>query len=210
MKKAFTMLELVMVIVVIGILAAVIIPRTDSNSLREAATQVISHIRYTQHLAMVDDEFDSTDANWYKKRWQIIVDSSVSTDGTPAYTIFSDTSGNGTPDVGEMAVNPLDSSKVLSGGYDGVYNTSNAIATREMNLGKYGINAYSLTGGCSGARISFDHMGRPLQGDLSSMTASYNTIASQRLLTQTCNIVLTGDDGNITISIEPETGYAHI
>ncbi|MCF6310454.1 MAG: type II secretion system GspH family protein, partial [Sulfurimonas sp.] len=58
MKKAFTMLELVMVIVVIGILAAVMLPRVASDRLAEAATQVISHIRYTQHLAMVDDQFD--------------------------------------------------------------------------------------------------------------------------------------------------------
>ena len=56
-KKAFTMLELVFVIVVSGILAATFIPRFDRDNLQEAADQVISHIRYTQHLAMVDDKF---------------------------------------------------------------------------------------------------------------------------------------------------------
>ena len=61
MKKAFTMLELVFVLVVIGILAAVMIPNMQSTALREAAIQVVSHIRYTQHLAMIDDKFDTTD-----------------------------------------------------------------------------------------------------------------------------------------------------
>ena len=61
MKKAFTMLELVFVIVVAGIIAAVVIPNTKTNPAQEAAIQLLSHIRYTQHLAMVDDKYDSTE-----------------------------------------------------------------------------------------------------------------------------------------------------
>ena len=57
MKKAFTMLELVFVIVVIGILAAAIIPSTRTNPAQEAAIQLLSDIRYTQHLAMIDDKY---------------------------------------------------------------------------------------------------------------------------------------------------------
>lgn len=72
LKKAFTLLELVFVIVVIGILAAVIIPRTKTNNNAEAATKLISMIRYTQHLAIVNDKYNAKDINWYKKRWQIM------------------------------------------------------------------------------------------------------------------------------------------
>ncbi|MBN2895607.1 MAG: type II secretion system protein [Campylobacterales bacterium] len=57
MRRALTMIELVFVIVVIGILSAVLIPRMERDSLREAALQVASHIRYTQHLAIVDDKY---------------------------------------------------------------------------------------------------------------------------------------------------------
>jgi len=85
MKKAFSMLELVFIIVIIGILASVIIPRTETNPLRESAIKLLSHIRYTQHLAMVNDKFASTgDANWYKKRWQIVFSNS-------SYSIVSGT-----------------------------------------------------------------------------------------------------------------------
>lgn len=211
MKKAFTMMELIFVIVVIGILAAVVIPRTGSNKLREAAIQVVSHIRYTQHLAMVDDKFNSADATWYEKRWQIIFGTSAYTNSTPAYTIFSDTSGTGQPDISEMAINPLDSSKVLSGGYSGILHTTNDAnqVTKEMNLGHYGITGYNLAGGCSGARVSFDHLGRPFRGDLSSMTGAYSA-PTQRLITSQCRITLTDSSGNVVIAIEPETGYAHI
>ena len=52
------MLELVFVIVIIGILAAAIIPRMDRDSIYEASEQLLSHIRYTQHLAMTDNIYD--------------------------------------------------------------------------------------------------------------------------------------------------------
>ncbi len=65
------MLELVIVIVVAGILAAVMIPRLERDNLREAAEQVVRHIQYTQHLAMVNDVYDDTNANWYQNRWSI-------------------------------------------------------------------------------------------------------------------------------------------
>ncbi|OIP58356.1 MAG: prepilin-type N-terminal cleavage/methylation domain-containing protein [Helicobacteraceae bacterium CG2_30_36_10] len=71
MKKAFTMLELVFVIVVVGILAAIIIPNTRTNPVREGAVALLSHIRYAQHLAMVDDKFDAANPLWFRDRWQI-------------------------------------------------------------------------------------------------------------------------------------------
>ena len=81
MKKAFTMLELVFVLVVIGILAAVMLPQMQSTKLREAAIQVVSHIRYTQHLAMIDDKFNANDGLWFRKRWELLFGSSLNAGG---------------------------------------------------------------------------------------------------------------------------------
>lgn len=72
MKKAFTLLELVFVIVVIGILAAVILPRVKTDPVAEAAVNLLSQIRYTQHLAIIDDKFAKNNT-WYKDRWQIVL-----------------------------------------------------------------------------------------------------------------------------------------
>ena len=65
------MLELIFVIIVIGILAAAIIPRMDRDTLYEASEQLLSHIKYTQHLAMTDNVYDDTDTTWYANRWRI-------------------------------------------------------------------------------------------------------------------------------------------
>ena len=71
MKKAFTLLELVFVIVIAGILAFVLIPKSSDTKLLESANQLISHIRYAQQLALNNDQFDPNDKDWHKKMWRI-------------------------------------------------------------------------------------------------------------------------------------------
>ncbi|MBU1217155.1 type II secretion system GspH family protein [bacterium] len=215
MKKAFTMLELVFVIVVVAILAAVIIPNTRTNPVQEAGIQVLSHIRYTQHLAMVDDKYNPNDTKWYKGRWQLIFYKGDNSSDLPAYNIFSDSSGySGEPNTSELAIDPLNSLRLMSGGYSGTndLNVSHAnfMGSKKMNLGlSYGITSYKLSGGCTGARISFDHLGRPIKGDLSSMTGAYEA-GTQRLITSSCTITLTDGSETAIITIRPETGYASL
>lgn len=208
MKKAFTLLELVFVVVVIGILAAVVIPSTKTNPLQEAAIQVASHIKYTQHLAMIDDKFDTNTAFWYKQRWQLVFGNAVPPNNDTSYTIFSDSDGlGGDADIGEIAVNPQDPSLLLSGGYGHTITTEHSKMTGKMNLeSSYGVSKVSFNGGCSGLRISFDHLGRPMKGDQSSMNGPYRA-PTKRLITAVCNIVLTDGSDSITIKVEPETGY---
>ncbi|WP_331774318.1 prepilin-type N-terminal cleavage/methylation domain-containing protein [Sulfurospirillum sp. 1612] len=216
MKKAFTMMELVFVIVIIGIISAMIAPNFQRNSVREAADQLISHIRYTQHLAMIDDQYNPSDPNWYEKRWQLLIGKSSSgtlnSGGYYAYTIFSDTSTSGNPDPGEIATNPLDNTKLLSGGFSNTLDWEDERATKALNIGsKYGITNVT-TSGCAGAkRIAFDYLGRPIKGNISSDISPYRaTSATISLLTSQCAITITDGTTSVTIAIEPETGYAHI
>jgi len=213
MKKAFTMLELVFVIVVIGILSYMAASSFQRNPLREAADQLVMHIRYTQHLAMIDDKFDPSDSSWYKERWQIVFNSDEYTYNQWAYTIFSDGNKNANPNLtlGEVAINPLNSGQYLTGGYSGIIYSDGDGSTPEMNLGKkYGISNIILSSTCTyynSQRISFDYLGRPLKGVPSGFSAIYQ---ANRIITNDCNISLIGSDGNITITIEPETGYTYI
>ena len=213
MKKAFSLIELVFVIVIIGILSAVLAPSFKRDTLQEAANQIASHIRYTQQLALHDNKFDSSNSVWYKGRWQLIFGASAThTDGKIAYSIFSDKPGyTGKPGITELAKNPLNPTQYLSGGYAGVLHTSDARAMKELNIGKkYGITIVNLSGGCSGKRISFDYLGRPLKGDSSSMNSKYAKNNTSRLITAICNIQITNGTDTKTISIYPETGFVKI
>ena len=204
MKKAFTMMELIFVIVIIGIIAVVVIPRTGSNKLVEAATQVISHIRYTQHLAMVDDKFNANDSNWYKKRWQIRFRRSSNMSG---YVIFSDLNAQRNVDVGERAIDPL--TKKIIDGFNG-YKDANLTLSYNIVGDNTGIvqscftNDGSLVTSNRGV-FSFDHLGRPYSG-LSNATS-----ATQYLITGNCDLTLKDRSGaSITIRVHPESGYACI
>ena len=74
-KKAFTMLELVIVIVAVGILALAALPRLDRDQLGSAVDDIMTAVRKTQLLAMQDNTFDPTDPNWNTRRWRIRVSS---------------------------------------------------------------------------------------------------------------------------------------
>jgi prepilin-type N-terminal cleavage/methylation domain-containing protein len=217
MKKAFTLLELVFVIVVIGILAALILPRTKTNPVQEAAVQVLSHIRYTQHLAMVDDKYNANDADWYKERWQILFSSNGSSDNKWAYTIFADIVGlhTGNPNETEIAINPANHNQRMTGGQTSSVNldikNANFVGMSKMNLGQsYNITGVTFSNSCSvggSTRLAFDYLGRPLIGSLTGLASPYNIT---HLLQNDCNITLTDGTESAIIQISPETGYAKV
>jgi prepilin-type N-terminal cleavage/methylation domain-containing protein len=125
-KSAFTLLELIFVIVVIGILAVTFIPKFGASKLTEAANQLVSDIRYTRHLALIDDKYDPDMQYWYKHRWEIAFSTAH---GTVAYYIFSDSpsittgaydgnpgANNNYTDV-EVATNPENKHLYMVGGF---------------------------------------------------------------------------------------------
>ena len=186
MKKAFTMLEFVFVIVAIGIISAVLIPRLNNSPTQQGAIDLLSQIRYTQHLAMTDDSLDTSDPNWYKNRWQIRFNGNK-------YSIVHE---NNT----KYALDPL----------------KRDVEIKDVDLHeKYGMTV-SVTGTECGTKIgdeyiiSFDHLGRPIAGDLSDATTPYSGPHMSLVQTDDCKITLTNGDGNATISITPETGYVSL
>ena len=204
-RHAFTMVELVLAIVVLGILAALAIPRLERDLRQEAADNILSAIRYTQHLALTDDKTDPFDSAWQKKLWKIQFTVSTDPDGT-FYTISSDSNKNGSVSKEESAIDPA------NGKY--FYNTggwSSGIATDEspnLFIGhRYGIDALSTSGGCANIHhIAFDHLGRPHVG-VGSAANDYRTY-----MNADCNLTFgfAGGEENVTITITKETGYAYI
>jgi len=172
MKKAFTMLELVFVIVVAGIIAAVVIPNTKTNPAQEAAIQLLSHIRYTQHLAMVDDKYDSTNANWFQNRWQIRV-------AGDTYSVVSDNNTN-------FALDPSNNDQNLSINLNDDYSV-----TITSDGSCPAANPTSVI-------ISFDHLGRPFVGALATNYGQLMATPCQLTLTsgtETVDINITQETG---------------
>jgi len=210
---AFTMLELVMVIVVLGILAALAIPRLDRDLRQEAADNILSAIRYTQHLALIDDKTDPFDPAWQKKMWRIRFQRSSIDNKAISYAIFTDLDANGSPRMTECAIDPS------NGKYFYNQNASTTIDSSEspnVFIGKlYGIrlenggtHGISFAGGCSAyTHIAFDHFGRPHSG-IDSATNKY-----EKYMKTDCSITfhfINTSINPVKIIILKETGYTYI
>lgn len=180
------MIELVFIIVVIGILAAVIIPNTRTNPLQEAAIDLLSKIRYTQHLAIVNDTFNASDPTWYQKRWAIKLDTT-----NHHYSVVNN---------GVYAVDPSKSTtKYEDIDLNARYGVEISVTGTECSRNTSGVHT-----------ISFDYLGRALAGDLANATSPYNGTNFGLIQSSNCNIILSSGSQSATINISPETGYAKV
>ncbi len=196
-RTAFTMLELILVIVVLGILAALAMPRLDRDLRQEAEDNILSAIRYTQHLALIDDKTNPSDGSWQKKLWMIQF---TQFGGKLRYRIGADTNGGGAIDKVEAAIDPI------NGKY--IYNNSTSLQSDEspnVFLGKkYGIDSLSLSGSCTSQHIAFDNLGRPFNG----ITTATNNFS--KYMTSACTMAFGFESSGISdliITISQETGY---
>lgn len=210
-RKAFTMLELVFVIVVLGILAALALPRMDRDLRQEAADNILSAIRYTQHLALNDDKTNPFGGNWQRALWQIRFTPSGS---TWSYTIGANTdyaTGGTDIDKIEAAIDPINGQYMFN---DNPTNPLNDESPNIFITKKYGIDTITFNN-CQGTQnttanhIAFDHLGRPHRGVTNNGSNDYRTYVN----TGDCTITFTFESSGITplvLNIAQETGYAHI
>jgi len=214
-KPAFTMIELVFVIVVIGILAAIALPRLDRDLKQEAADSILSDIRYTQHLALMDNKHKFDKAKWQQRFWRIVFSTCTGTDRY--YMIGTDedmsSSTNAFFSKNEAAIDPSNGKPMFwtNGGTGCSDGGDGTVSERIFITKKYGITNILASGGCSNTaqsmgHIGFDNLGRPHYGFSGSAQPDYASI-----MTQTCKFKFTLSDGDtFSIDIEPETGYAYI
>lgn len=206
-RFGFTLIELIFVILLLGILAATAVSRSDSDDdLYAAADQLANHIRYTRHLAMIEDPFDPMDSEytgsghtgeWYRARWQIMFSPTY----PMIYIVFSDRDRGGQPSDDEIAFSPMDQEPMGSvtsklGSYEGLTNLGS-----RYNVTSVTIENYAITGGntCTTDRVMFDTIGRP---HCSNPSGPYEKLAMETIV---LNINHAG--GRCRIQIQPVTGY---
>lgn len=199
-RYAFSLMELVFVIVIVGIVSAAVIPRFERDSLYEMAEQVSAHIRYTQHLAMSDNIYMDDRSRWFQARWQI---GFVNGPCGLYYRVGSDrdlSSGNGRFSNAEAARDPL--TRTL------IYNNNTPCSYRDgwhkgvLLTQKYDITTMSSS--CNTQTIAFDHIGRPYTG-------VGGTSATDGLMREDCHYTFTHAGGSsVRITVTAETGYVYI
>lgn len=214
LRTGFTMIELVMAIVVLGILAAMAMPKLDRDIKQEAADNILSHIRYTQHLALTDNKHIFNNAKWQQRFWRIVF--STCTENDRYFMIGSDddmeSASNAFFDRYEAATDPKNGKLYFWTSGQSCSNGGDTGSSEDIFISKkYGITAVQSSGSCgnppnSMGHIGFDNLGRPHYGFSSSATPDYSS-----LITSTCTFTFTLSDGTtFSIDVKPETGYAQI
>jgi prepilin-type N-terminal cleavage/methylation domain-containing protein len=199
-KKAFTMLELVLAIIVLGILASLTIPRLDRDLRQEAEVKIISAIRYTQNLALSDNKTEPKDSNWQQKLWQIKFDTTLL-----FYVVFSDNNKDSSAQKNEATLDPANGKYMYHAENDTSFDESDESPAIFLEK-KYGIKSIALTGDplCAGKdHIAFDAWGRP-HSDIGNATHVYSTY-----LKSNCTVTFKFKDSNfndLILEINAETG----
>jgi type II secretory pathway pseudopilin PulG len=204
------MLELVIVIVVLGILAAMAIPRMDRDMRQEAADHILAQIRYTQHLALNDYKHKFDSELWQRRFWHITF-GSCSGNTVKFYMIGSDDDMTGSTNASfaktEAAIDPVTGKPIFWQNGTVCPKGGDGTVSEDIFLTyKFGIT--NVTNSCGAAHIAFDHLGRPFHGSAftNADAVDYEGYAAKR-----CTFTFTlSDGGNFKIHIEPETGYAYI
>ena len=199
-RNAFNMLELVFLIVVVGVLAAVTIPRMERDNLYEMGEQVASHIKYTQHLAMSESTYRDNLGSWYRARWHISFVNGPcglyyrigsDRDMNTVNGMFTDTESARDPLSGELIYNNNIPCDYHDGWFGGV------LLTKKYNI-------VSMVSSCNTQTIAFDHIGRPYMGvgGATSLTD---------LMRRDCDYTFTDAQGKqLKITVTAETGHAFI
>jgi len=207
-RNAFTMLELVMAIVVIGILAALAMPRIERDLRQDAGDNILSAIRQTQHLALNDNKTNPNSLTWQQTLWQIRFSNGG---GEWWYTIGANNDQSNNLDQAESAFS-ISTGKFL---HSTDASPADPNESKEIFLtAMYGINGVAINdcttpNGTAAMHIAFDYLGRPHGGVTQGGGNDFGTLVTDA---NGCTLTFTFADGspNLNIRIERETGYAFI
>ncbi len=214
-NSAFTMLELVMVIVVIGIITSLANPRYERDIRQEASTSIVSALKYTKHMALTDNVTNPRDDKWQRAFWRFGIQKC--SDNGIFYYIAADKSYGGNIDGSEYINDPANGLKMMGSNAKPCETEPNNGASPNIFLTKnYGIkdggvtftNCDPMSGPTSAKHIGFDYFGRTYRGFTGSDDPDY----SSRVHTD-CKITFdfsNQDIDSLNIIIESGTGYIYV
>lgn len=200
MKKALSLLEIVLVIVLIGVLYTLFIPKKQENKLQELTNRVSLYLSYVRYKALIDDKY-SLDDLWHKKRWTMKF-FRCRNEGGIYFSIYSEDNDKGHPNQSESLKDPLTNKYIYSSNYcqENNENSKYTLLTKNFDIQNVDISCNSTD---SLGQISFGSDGR-----VYSKLSNFTNEASFYEITSPCYIKFTSKTQETSeIKIYPRTAF---
>jgi len=220
-KKAFTMIEFVFVIIILGILASLAMENSNTNLKQKAEDEILSAIRLARQMALIDNKHrPDNNVSWQKAYWRFEYRICTGSGGTKwTYRVGASNDLGLNIDKRESAIDPVNGKFLYTAGDCNSLQpdeSENVLLTKKFGIKNITMSGCKIVGGSSTAKhIAFDFFGRPHRG-----VAGYDKKDEHfsRLVTSDCNITFTmstdedgdGLDDTFSLIVKPETGYAYI
>ena len=158
MKKSFTLLELILVILLLSILYMAFIPKTKINNLDELKEKLTLQIKHLRNKALIDSKYNE-DLKWQKQNWTIKFFRCKKIIGGLYYVIYSDKNKTGHPNQDESLKDPLSNKYIYSSNSceENEKNSKYTLLTKNFNIKSVNISCNKTT---SLGQVSFSYDGK--------------------------------------------------
>lgn len=202
MKKSFTLLELILVILLLSFLTTLFIPKKIDNSLDELKDRIILQMKHLRYKSLINNKYDKEDSLWFKKRWTFKFFRCSKNVGGFYYVMYSDENKKGKPNLEESIKDPLSNKYIYSSNKcEETNNTSKyVLITKKFHIQDINISCNSTS---SIGQISFGNDGK-VYSKLSSEDNNHNDYEIE----EKCTITMKNSKNDeVKIYIENKTGY---
>ena len=203
MKKAFSLIEIFLIISLLGFLYTTFIPKMQINKIDQISDKLVLYLKQTRYKALIDDKHDKDDY-WHKKRWTLKFLKCRKDVGGIYYTIYSDKNASGHPGIDDSLKDSLSLKNIYSSNYckENINNSSYVLISKNFNIQDVIISCNETT---SLGQLSFGGDGK-LYSKLSNDPNDSNSYE----VSDNCKIKLTDTFGEErTIILESNTGYVY-
>lgn len=204
MKKAFSLIELILVITILVFIGSFFVQKSNKSNLEYAANRIALYLKQTRYQALIDNKEKRDDELWHKKRWTLKFLRCNKNVGGLYYIIYSDKNKTGHAGLEDTLNDPLTNKKIYSTNKcEYRENTSKyVLLTKEFGIKEVEVSCNNTS---SLGQISFGN-----DGKVYSRLSSYANENSEYEINARCTIKLIDEENDsIELFIEPEVGFTY-
>ncbi|WP_121627376.1 type II secretion system protein [Poseidonibacter antarcticus] len=204
MKKSFTLLELILMIVLLGFLYTSFIPKVKVSKIDDLTNRLVLYLKQTRYQSLINDKFSNSDNLWHKKRWTLKFFRCRETIGGIYYVIYSDKNASGHPGIDDSLKDSLTLKNIYSTNSctENIKNSKYVLISQNFNIRTVNISCNETS---SLGQLSFGSDGKIY----SKLSANENDSISYEIINN-CKIELSDIfNEKRTIQLESKTGYVY-